>query len=131
MPALQFLLLLFLISTIPFTTASLYQPDSPVRQATPKTFALYTTHSTTPRVPTIIEFYAPWCGHCKSLQPQYTQLATRAKQQFEVVAVNCDDEKMKPICTQEKVQGFPTLKIYKADKISGGRKSEGTSNKSM
>jgi len=43
--------------------------------------------------------------------------------------VNCDEEKMKPICAQEKVKGFPTLKIYKADKISGGRKSEGNVTK--
>ena len=58
-------------------------------------------------------FYAPWCGHCKSLKPAYEKAAKNLAGLAKVAAVNCDEESNKPLCGQMGVQGFPTLKIVK------------------
>eukprot|EP00009_Paramoeba_aestuarina_P013120 CAMPEP_0201532578 /NCGR_PEP_ID=MMETSP0161_2-20130828/50805_1 /ASSEMBLY_ACC=CAM_ASM_000251 /TAXON_ID=180227 /ORGANISM="Neoparamoeba aestuarina, Strain SoJaBio B1-5/56/2" /LENGTH=390 /DNA_ID=CAMNT_0047936087 /DNA_START=71 /DNA_END=1243 /DNA_ORIENTATION=- len=60
----------------------------------------------------IIEFYAPWCGHCKNLAPQYEAAATKLKGLVKVGAVDCDVEKNKELAGYFKVQGFPTIKIF-------------------
>ncbi|ORY01994.1 hypothetical protein BCR34DRAFT_89825 [Clohesyomyces aquaticus] len=67
----------------------------------------------------IVEFYAPWCGHCKNLKPAYEAAAKSLAGIAKVAAVNCDDEMNKPFCGQMGVQGFPTLKIVKPGKKPG------------
>lgn len=67
----------------------------------------------------IVEFYAPWCGHCRNLKPEYEKAAKGLKDIAQVVAVNCDDEANKAFCGSMGVQGFPTLKIVKPSKKPG------------
>lgn len=67
----------------------------------------------------ILEFYAPWCGHCKNLKPAYEKAAKSLAGLAKVAAVNCDEESNKAFCGQFGVQGFPTLKIIKPGKKPG------------
>jgi len=69
----------------------------------------------------LLEFYAPWCGHCKKLAPTYSQLATFLKEP----RPNVRDVRVAKIdCTQQTelgrrfgIRGFPTLKLLSQGKM--------------
>jgi protein disulfide-isomerase A1 len=62
----------------------------------------------------MVEFYAPWCGHCKKLVPEYAQVATELKGTVPVAKVDCTTEK--ETCNGNGVKGFPTLKLFQKGK---------------
>ncbi|CAI9768919.1 unnamed protein product [Fraxinus pennsylvanica] len=67
----------------------------------------------------LVEFYAPWCGHCKSLAPIYEKLATAFKLEDDVVIANMDADKYKDIAEKYGVSGFPTLKFFPKNNKAG------------
>lgn len=67
----------------------------------------------------IVEFYAPWCGHCKNLKPAYEKAAKNLDGLAKVAAIDCDDDSNKQLCGSMGVQGFPTLKIVRPGKKYG------------
>lgn len=56
---------------------------------------------------TLIEFYAPWCGHCKKLAPTYDELAQKLA--AEDVAIVKMDATANDVPHPYDVRGFPTL----------------------
>uniref|UniRef100_A0A7S3LUX6 Thioredoxin domain-containing protein n=1 Tax=Palpitomonas bilix TaxID=652834 RepID=A0A7S3LUX6_9EUKA len=60
----------------------------------------------------VVEFYAPWCGHCQRLAPEWKRVATALKGIVNVAAVDLADEKNKPLGGQYGIQGFPTIKVF-------------------
>ncbi|KAL2536938.1 Protein disulfide-isomerase like 2-1 [Forsythia ovata] len=67
----------------------------------------------------LIEFYAPWCGHCKNLAPTYEKVATAFKLEEHVVIANVDADKYKDIGEKYGVSGFPTLKFFPKNNKAG------------
>jgi len=95
---------------------SLYPKSSAVLQITGLDYDRLIANS---NYTSIVEFYAPWCGHCKNLKPAFEIAAKSLAGIAKVAAVNCDEEMNKPFCGKMGVQGFPTLKIVRPSKRPG------------
>ncbi|GGE56553.1 thioredoxin family protein [Actibacterium pelagium] len=61
-------------------------------------------------VPVIVDFWAPWCGPCKTLGPQLEAAVTAAGGKVRMVKVNVDENQM--IAGQMRVQSIPTVYAF-------------------
>jgi len=108
---------------LPFVRA-MYEPgQSAVQSLDPSNFDEHVGKD----VPVLAEFYAPWCGHCKNLEPEYESLAqTYSKLPVKIVAVDAD--KHRDLGSRFGVTGFPTIKFFPAgstepEDYNGGRQA--------
>ena len=70
------------------------------------------------QVPVIVDFWAPWCGPCKTLGPALEQAVTKAKGAVKMVKVNVDENQM--IAGQLRVQSIPTVyAFWKGQPVDG------------
>ncbi|KAF2863244.1 thioredoxin/protein disulfide isomerase [Piedraia hortae CBS 480.64] len=106
------------LTTFLFTAFAAFSAASAVKDLTPSNFDEVVLKS---GKPALVEFFAPWCGHCKNLAPVYEELAEKfafADSKVTIAKVDADAEK--DLGQRFGIQGFPTLKWFdgKTDKPS-------------
>ncbi|NP_001086643.1 protein disulfide isomerase family A member 6 L homeolog precursor [Xenopus laevis] len=110
--------------TLILAASAMYSPSDDVIELTPSNFNKEVIQSDSLW---LVEFYAPWCGHCQRLTPDWKKAATALKGVVKVGAVNADQHQS--LGGQYGVRGFPTIKVFganknKPDDYQGGRTAD-------
>ena len=66
------------------------------------------------QVPVLVDFWAPWCGPCRMMAPQFEAAARELEPHFRLVKVNTEEAQQ--LAAQLQIRSIPTLAVFK-----GGR----------
>ena len=67
--------------------------------------------------PTLVDFWAEWCGPCKQVAPILEEISNEMKDQIVIAKLNIDDHPNQP--TKYGVRGIPTMLLFKDGELKG------------
>lgn len=66
-------------------------------------------------IPVLVDFYADWCGPCKTLSPIIQQVSSALHGRIKVIKVNVD--KNQGAAMKYQIKGVPTMMLFKKGKV--------------
>lgn len=94
--------------------------DSAVVKLTSETFEQFIKDNSL----ALVEFFAPWCGHCKTLGPQLVKAADALlEKDIPLAQVDCTEQQ--ELCMSQGIRGYPSLKTFKDHDVSSPKDYEG------
>ena len=96
----------------------------PTKKITDESFEIDVVKASTP---TVVDFWAEWCGPCKQIGPVLEEISDEMKDQVVIAKHNIDEEPNAP--TKYGVRGIPTMLLFKdgqlkATKVGAALKSD-------
>jgi thioredoxin 2 len=74
----------------------------------------FETHAAKSDIPLVVDFWAPWCGPCKAMAPQFEQAAGHLEPTVRLAKVNTEDEQV--LAGRFGIQAIPTMILFKHGK---------------
>ncbi|CAG8972507.1 hypothetical protein HYALB_00001199 [Hymenoscyphus albidus] len=95
----------------PKTPSKPHSNPNPLGKSIAFTAESFQNSVTMTQEPWFIKFYAPWCGHCQAMAPNWVQLAKEMKGKLNIGEVNCDVESR--LCKDAHLRGYPTILFFR------------------
>ena len=70
----------------------------------------------------VVKFFAPWCPHCISFKDVFDEVVMKflmeESEDVKFAEIDCMDMESLDVCTEENVEGFPAVYLYKVQGLS-------------
>ena len=73
--------------------------------------ANFDSHAGRSNIPLLVDFWAPWCGPCRTMAPAFAQAAKQLEPEFRLAKVNTEEEQQ--LAARFGIRSIPTLALFR------------------